>query len=75
MQKSILFISLSYKTETINRGANASYAMIDKMISMDKMISKSHIFLDEFGEEALGLYGGDVSTVVSPHQNPTLYVQ
>lgn len=49
--------------------------MIDKMISMDKMISKSHIFLDEFGEEALGLYGGDVSTVVSPHQNPTLYVQ
>uniref|UniRef100_A0A2P2K8P6 Uncharacterized protein n=1 Tax=Rhizophora mucronata TaxID=61149 RepID=A0A2P2K8P6_RHIMU len=33
------------------------------------------LFLDELGEEALGLDGGDVATVVAPHQNTTLYVQ
>lgn len=36
---------------------------------------KKNLFLEKLGEEAFGLSGGDIATIVSPHKHTALDVQ
>ena len=50
------------------------YAQIENL-QITKLKKKTNLFLDELGEETLGLNSRDITTIVAPDQNATFDVK